>query len=154
MTMSPMDDDEPPTLGSVGGYPILDLASIPRERWFAVLLPLTVEARRQSLQAAGLHPVHDDVLDLWYELEMRDARRKRAQREALSSGQTPVPRPRQRQVSIRLTADEHADLTAAAEDVGLKPGTLVRMLVVSGIGRMTYARRRHGEAPGPLPERS
>ncbi len=145
MTGELSPDDEPPTLGDVYGCPIVDLKAIAPEDWFGEMLPLTKAARRASLRAAGLHELHHNVVEMWFDLEMRDVRRANAVDKA-AHAVPEIERDRgSRQVSIRLSGEEHEDLVAAAEELAMRPGQLVRMLVRKGVGRITYERRRTAE---------
>jgi len=147
MTDAPAGMPDPPAVGTLDGCPILDLRAIPREQWFGEMLALTKAARRASLRAADLHELHDETMTLWFDLEMHDSRREQAVDAAAQAPPRLERERRSRQVSIRLSTDEHDDLVAAAEELGMRPGQLVRMLVRVGVGRISYERRRMSEVP-------
>lgn len=48
-----------------------------------------------------------------------------------------------RQVCVRLSAAQHAELSNAADLYGVAPGTMARMLVRRGARAVLDARRRH-----------
>lgn len=154
--MTPSFEIDFPIRCVVDGEPIPDLSKIDRARWREALLPLThrarVRAARMTPKRGFLDP--DDPMLLVTRLELEDGGRRDAARQAASfpPTQTP-PRPHAesarrttRQLNVRLSHRQFAEIERAATLLGLKPTQLARQFILTGAGRVLYEDRRREQA--------
>jgi hypothetical protein len=116
----------------LGGALVPRLPDIHPRRWQEVMWPLSSVLR----SAAARQPRMTT-----HELEAAMALRHKLPPPPAADGYRAVPvvaadrpaeRLRPRQVNVRLSGDEHRQLSAAAELMGTSPTTLARMLILNG----------------------
>lgn len=124
------------------GEAIPDLRQVPEAEWVAAVTPLSPFGRHIALARLQPAATLEAYGRLLAALPPAGARRTAARAlvhegEALPAGGTrDVPGARSRQISMRLTADEYADLTEAGRIAGSTRTQLARLLVVSGARRV------------------
>ena len=140
-----------PVAGWVADQPIPALEEIPQERW-AEALRLTGPRARQM--AVSRVPPELTVEASMVEFEVTGAeidRHRRARNGTafpppLPDGADELPAPRvapiRPQINFRLTREQHARLSEAAELLGMKPGQLARLLTVRGVAQVLAERDR------------
>lgn len=152
--------DEPhdlPITGHWRGVPLPDLRLIDRDRWFEALAPLDKHTRTLALSRCRKHELDDEMIDIWVQLMFHDGERQAQRDETRNRGVLPpsgrvdaeeAARERRRreaggrQVNLRLVPADYRALADAADEHGLKPTQLARLLVVNGLRRIEYERRR------------
>jgi len=151
------DEEEEPLWDGTGpvpmiqrgiGYSVPDLTKVPPELRLAALAPFD---RRRRFDA--VHSPHLPIAEVMALAEQLDTlpppAREIAQAEIAKGPSIPTPEARRgRQVNVRFSHGDHADLVAAAEIAGTTTTTLARMLVNNGVRRIlqeqgaAYARFR------------
>lgn len=156
MTEEP-DTGEFPITGHHWGQPLPDLRLIDRERWVDALAPLEKPSRIVALSNCHMHELDDEMVGVFVELMLRDGQRSRLKAEEFHRATPPpagrveskdVIRERRRyaaggrQINLRFGPEDYRSLARAADEHGLKPTQLARLLVVNGLRRIEYERRR------------
>lgn len=91
------------------------------------------------------------AVELDLELAGEDEERREAMRRVAARGQS-LPEPRvartvARQLNLKMSSEQMADLRRLAEMLSLRPTQLARMLVLSGVRRMLYEEGRRTPQP-------
>ena len=138
------------------GEPVPDLRKIDRARWREALTPLSHAARLEAARGAPkrrfLEP--EDAMILVTKMELEDgARHSALGRVAARPPTQPPPRVGEagavrttRQMNVRLSLRQFADLANAAALLGMKPTQLARQFILAGTGRVLYEHRRQEQA--------
>jgi hypothetical protein len=163
-----LDDDpltDPDDRGDIPAS-MIELEKIPRRLWEQTLAPLHRQQRMWVASQISDEQLCDVAMNLAFELDMAECRRRRARDEARFEARrsgVPLPTPDHDhavtrttlQINIRLRRDDHARLTQAALAVGLKRTTLARALVLNGVTKILQehasperAQTVHGRTPG------
>lgn len=132
------DDGDMPVEWLPGRIPIPALARIVPERWRQVLLPLNRGRREAAARSHALVMAEKAIATgLWIELPPPPA--VPAGGVTVRLGDTPRSEQRRtRQLSIRVSHDEHAEIEASALLVGATPTTLARMLILGGARKIAH----------------
>jgi hypothetical protein len=131
------DGDGPvPMIPRGVGYEVPDLSRVKPERRLEALLPFDRKRRVDAVHSQHL-PL-EEVGRLFEQLDDLPPPPREIAKTAIEAGlaiPSPVAR-RGRQVNVRFSPDDHADLLAAADIAGTTPTTLARMLVNNGVRRI------------------
>ncbi len=125
----------------------IELEKIPRRLWEATLAPLHLQHRIFIAHKVRDERLREAASNLAVQLDIAQAARRNerlAARGRAGRAAAPLPSPRTGhptardsvQVNIRLRADDHAMLVQAASNVGLRPTTLARALVLNGAAQV------------------
>lgn len=136
------------------GHAVPDLAKVPEDRWFDVLLPLPRGARTAAVNSAPSDRIDKALAVAGRCLLEGDARRDAVRRVAARPPVVPEPPPVRAllrgavQVNVRLRRSDHADLAAAADLLSMTPTALARMFMLGGARKVLAEGRRRGEEGG------
>src|SRR2546423_8025823 len=153
--MSPSFEIDFPIRSWYRGEPVPALRKIDRSRWREAVTPLSHGARMEGAQAAPKRGVLDpeDAMILVTKMELEDGGRRTALGRVAERPPTQTP-PRAstgevrntRQMNVRLSLRQFAELATAAALLGMKPTQLARQFILAGTGPVLYQHRRQAPA--------